>query len=245
MNREQQITEVFVEVADSLIDDFDVIDFLQQFSVRCMELLDVDAVGVMLADQHDNLRVLAASDEHTRLLELFALQHDQGPCVECYRTGRSRTDIDLTDPRTTRGWPQFAPRARSAGFVAANVIPLRLRGRVIGVLGLFQTTPAVLSPADTVLAQALADMATIAVLQQRTLDHSEVERAQLQYALTSRIVLEQVKGILAERWNLSVDDAFAAFRAYARANHYKLAQLAREIADGTFDTTRIPHKPHP
>ena len=245
MTREQQLTEVFVEVADSLIADFDLIDFLQQLSVRCMELLDVAAVGILLADTHDHLQVLAASDEHTRLLELFALQHDQGPCVECYQSGRPRTNISLHDPETTRGWPQFAAVARTTGFVSTNAIPMRLRGRVIGVLGLFQTDPAPLSQEDIILAQALADMSTIAILQQRTLAHSELERGQLQYALTSRIVLEQVKGVLAERWHISLDDAFSAFRAYARSNNHQLAKLARQITDDTFDTYLIPHPAKP
>ncbi|MEY9837138.1 ANTAR domain-containing protein [Streptacidiphilus sp. EB103A] len=245
MTREQRMTEVFVEVADSLIDDFDLIDFLQQLSVRCMELLDVAAVGILLADQHDNLQTMAASDEHTRLLELFALQHDQGPCVECYKSGTARTNIDLSDPRITADWPEFAARAAGTGFVTANALPLRLRGRVIGAVGLFQTSPVPLSDQDIALAQALADVATIAILQQRTLDHSQIERAQLQSALTSRIALEQAKGILAERWQVTVDEAFAAFRGYARAHQRQLAKLAREIADGTFDTTAIPHPRHP
>ncbi|MFD4835514.1 ANTAR domain-containing protein, partial [Streptomyces uncialis] len=155
--------------------------------------------------------------------------------------------INLTGPATTARWPQFAVRATETGFVATNALPLRLRGRVIGALGLFQTDPDPLSDEDITLAQALADVATIAILQQRTLDHSQVERAQLQYALTSRIVLEQAKGILAERWQVSPDDAFTAFRDYSRAHNLRLAQLARDIAGGTFDTTAIPHpnKPTP
>ena len=219
MTREQRVTEVFVEVADSLIDDFDLIDFLQQLSVRCMELLDVAAVGILLADVHGTLQTIAASDEHTRLLELFALQNNQGPCVDCYRNGTARTNIDLSGPRAGAGWPQFAARARETGFVAANALPLRLRGRVIGAVALFQTDPDPLSAGDITLAQALADVATIAILQQRTATHGEVERTQLQYALTSRFVLEQVKGILAERWQVSVDEAFGTFRSYARAHN--------------------------
>lgn len=245
MTREQRVAEIFVEAADSLIDDFDLIDFLQQLSVRCMELINVAAVGILLADQHDSLQTMAASDEHTRLLELFATQHDQGPCVECYKSGQAHTNINLTDPAVIARWPQFAPRATETGFVAANALPLRLRGRVIGTLALFQTDPDSLSDQDITLAQALADIATIALLQQRTAANSEVERAQLQHALTSRIVLEQVKGILAERWHVTVDEAFAAFRSYARAHHRQLAQLAREIAGGTFDTTRIPDPNRP
>lgn len=142
MTREQRMTEVFVEVADSLTDDFDLIDFLQQLSVRCVELLNVAAVGILLADTHGTLQTMAASDEHTRLLELFALQHDQGPCVDCYHSGQARTNISLADPETTARWPQFVARATETGFVATNVIPLRLRGRIIGALALFQTDPA-------------------------------------------------------------------------------------------------------
>ncbi|MFG1805688.1 GAF and ANTAR domain-containing protein [Streptomyces sp. NPDC049040] len=241
MTREQRMTEVFVEVADSLTDEFDLIDFLQQLSARCVELLDVAAVGILLADAHDTLQTMAASDEHTRLLELFALQDHQGPCVDCYRTGEARTGINLTDPETAAHWPQFAARATDTGFVTANVLPLRLRGRVIGTLALFQTDPDPLSGQDITLAQALADVATIAILQQRTLDHGQVERAQLQYALTSRIVVEQAKGILAERWHVSPDAAFAAFRAYARAHNLQLAELARDVAASTLNSTAIPH----
>jgi GAF domain-containing protein len=241
VTREQRLTEIFVEVADSLIDDFDLIDFLQQLSVRCMELVDVAAVGILLADQHDILQTMAASDEHTRLLELFATQHDQGPCVECYKSGEPRTAIDLTDPEVATRWPQFAPRAAETGFVAANALPLRLRGRVIGVMGLFQTDPAPLSPEDIALAQALADIATIALLQQRTAAHSEVERVQLQYALTSRIVLEQAKGILAERWHTTIDDAFALLRNHARSHRLRLTDLARQVTEGTLDTEAVLH----
>ncbi|WP_037606769.1 GAF domain-containing protein [Streptacidiphilus rugosus] len=245
MAREQQVTKVFVEVADSLIDDFDLIDFLQRLSERCVELLDVAACGVLLADEHDVLQVLAASDEDTRLLELFALQHDQGPCVDCYRSGEPRTNINLDNPGAEQAWPQFTPAARRSGFASTNSIPMRLRGKVIGALGLFQYSDHHLSDADTALAQALADLATIAILQQRTLAHSETERSQLQYALTSRIVLEQVKGILAERWQVTTDEAFAAFRAYARAHHHQISRLARAIADGEFDTDQIPRTaPH-
>ncbi|WP_405495256.1 GAF domain-containing protein [Streptomyces sp. NBC_00096] len=241
MTRERLMTEVFVEAADSLTDDFDLIDFLQRLSVRCAELLQVAAVGILLADQHDSLQTMAASDEHTRLLELFALQHGQGPCVDCYNTGQSRIAINLTDPVVTLPWPQFAARATRTGFVAMSVLPLRLRGRVIGALALFQKHPARLTDADIALAQALADVATIAILQQRTVDHGQIENAQLQQALTSRIILEQAKGILAERWQSSVDDAFFTLRSYARAHNRQLTKLASEIADGTFDTTAIPH----
>ncbi|MFF4257629.1 GAF domain-containing protein [Streptomyces sp. NPDC001663] len=240
MARERRLAQIFVEVADSLVEDFDVIDLLQRLSARCVELLDVSAAGILLVDAHGELQIIAASDEHTRLLELFALQHDQGPCVECYRTGAVRTNIDLTRPEATVDWPSFAARARETGYVSTHAIPLRLRSRVVGALNLFQATPQRLGDDDIALAQALADVATIAILQQRTLERSHVENSQLETALTSRILIEQVKGVLAERWNTSVDDAFAAFRSYARARHLRLSDFATLIISGDFDTSAIP-----
>ncbi|MEU5041264.1 GAF and ANTAR domain-containing protein [Streptomyces griseorubiginosus] len=240
MARERRLAEIFVEVADSLVDDFDVIDLLQRLSTRCVELLDVSAAGILLADAHGELQIIAASDEHTRLLELFALQHDQGPCVECYRTGKPRTNIDLTRPETTVAWPRFAVRARETGYEATHAIPLRLRSRVVGALNLFQTEAHRLGDDDIALARALADVATIAILQQRTLEQSHVENSQLETALSNRILIEQVKGVLAERWETSVDDAFAAFRSYARSRHLRLSEFATHIISGGFDTTEIP-----
>ncbi|MEV0905567.1 GAF and ANTAR domain-containing protein [Streptomyces hokutonensis] len=240
MARERRLAEIFVEVADSLVEDFDVIDLLHRLAARCVELLNVSAAGILLVDGHGELQIIAASDEHTRLLELFALQHDQGPCVECYRTGAARTNIDLTRAETTATWPRFARQARATGYVTTHAIPLRLRNRVVGALNLFQTTAHRLRDDDIALAQALADVATIAILQQRTLEQSHLENSQLENALTSRILIEQVKGFLAERWNTSVDDAFAAFRSYARARHLRLSDLAAQIVSGGFDTSVIP-----
>ncbi|WP_442806337.1 GAF and ANTAR domain-containing protein [Streptomyces sp. NBC_01317] len=240
MAREQRLAEIFVEVADSLIDDFDVIDLLQRLSTRCIELLDVDAAGIMLADVHGELQIMAASDEHARLLELFAVQHDQGPCVECYATGVASPNIDLTDDAAAEKWPRFTAQARATGYVTTHALPLRLRDRVVGALNLFQNEPHPLGEGQLALAQALADVATIAILQQRTLEQSHVETSQLQAALTSRVLIEQVKGILAERWGASVDESFEAFRAYARAHRLRLADFAAEIITGGFDTTLIP-----
>ncbi|MFD3516375.1 ANTAR domain-containing protein [Streptomyces sp. NPDC058657] len=243
--RERRLTEVFVEVADSLVEDFDVLDFLHRLSRRCVELLDVTAAGILLADSHGELRLVAASDEHTRLLELFALQHDQGPCVECYRTGDPGLNIDLAHPATTQGWDRFATRARENGFATTHAVPLRLRSRIVGALNLFHTDTQHLTDQDATLAQALADIATIAVLQQRTLEASQTEAAQLQAALTSRIILEQAKGILAERLNLTPDQAFDVFRTHARSHGLRLSDTARRIIDGDFDTEQLAARPTP
>ncbi len=232
MSRQQQVSEVFVELADTLVDEFDIIDFLQKLSTRCVELLDVTAAGILLADSYGTLQTIAASDETTRMLELFSLQHEQGPCVECYTRGAARINIDLASPTDTAGWTQFAARARAAGFVTAHAFPLRLRQHVVGAMNLFRADRAQLGQEDTALAQALADIATIGILQQRTLEQSHTERTQLQAALTSRIVIEQAKGILAERWNTSPDRAFTALRGYARGHGRQISVLAGQIIDG-------------
>ncbi|MFE6483802.1 GAF and ANTAR domain-containing protein [Streptomyces sp. NPDC057757] len=243
MPREQQLTDVFLDIADSLVSDFDILDFLQQFTTHCAGLLDVATAGVLLGDERGRLQLLAASDENTRMLEVFASEHEQSPCVDCFRSGRPVPHVDLTQPEAVERWPQFTQAARERGFSAMHAFPLRLRDTVVGSLGLFRTTPQPLGQEDVLLAQALADMATIAVLQQRTLAQSETERAQLQYALTSRIILEQAKGVLAERWHCTVDEAFTALRAHTRTHHLRLTELTQDIANGKFDTDQIPHTP--
>ncbi len=191
MNREQRLAETFVELADTLVDDFDVIDFLQVLAARCVELLDVGAAGIMLAAQGDALVTVAASDERARLLELFEIQNDEGPCRDCYRLGAAVVNVDLDGARTR--WPLFVPRAIAAGFSCANALPLRLRGQIVGSLNLFHAGTADLDGAELRMAQALADAATMGIVQQRTVHRSEVAAAQLQAALTRRIVIEQAR----------------------------------------------------
>ncbi|MFI9231673.1 ANTAR domain-containing protein [Streptomyces rimosus] len=239
MTREEQLLAAMVEAVDTLVDDFDLIDFLHQLCDRCNELLDVTAVGVMLADPDGRLHLIAASDEHTRLLELFALQTDQGPCVECHRSGTARLNIDLHSPAQTAAFPRFAERARQTGFTTTHALPMRLRQQVVGALNLFDAREQNLSGSDAQVAQALADVATIAILQHRTIVHANIERAQLKAALSSRIVIEQAKGILTERWNTDLDTAFYALRQHARTHQHKLTTLCQQLIDGTLDTTAI------
>ncbi|MFD9475920.1 ANTAR domain-containing protein [Streptomyces nojiriensis] len=239
MNREARVLEVVTEAVDTMLDDFDLIDFLQRLCERCVELLDVSAAGVMLVDHSDTLQLIAASDEHTRLLELFALQHDEGPCVECHRTGKIWLNVDLNTPAATVGFPAFAARAREAGFATTHALPMSLRHQVIGALNLFHQDTRTLAPADVRLAQTLADVATIAILQQRTIDRQSAEHQQLEAALNSRITIEQAKGILAERWRTDPDSAFTALRRHARGHRIKLSDLAAQIAAGTLDSDTI------
>jgi hypothetical protein len=239
LDRERRLAETFVELADTLVADFDVIDFLQVVAGRCVELLDVAAAGLVLADGGGSLVTVAASDERARLLELFEIQNDEGPCRDCYRQAAAVVNVDL-DGALER-WPRFAPHAITAGFGSANALPLRLRNQVIGSLNLFHTSAAGLSGEQLRLAQALADAATIGILQQRTIHQGEVVAGQLQAALTSRVVIEQAKGVLAERLQISPDDAFQVLRSAARSRNRLLSDLADEVANSAAGDSDVVH----
>jgi hypothetical protein len=237
MDREQRLAETFVELADTLVDDFDVIDFLQVLAARCVELLDVAAAGIMLADPGGSLMTVAASDERARLLELFEIQSDEGPCRDCYRLGAAVVNVDLEGARAR--WPQFTPQAISGGFRSANALPLRLRSQVVGSLNLFHAGTGGLGEAELRMAQALADAATIGIVHQRTIRRGEVVAGQLQLALTSRIVIEQAKGVLAERLRISPGNAFEVLRGAARSRNRLLSDLARDITSGSADAAQL------
>jgi GAF domain-containing protein len=226
----QLLSETFVELTDTLVAEFDVIDFLHVLTGRSAALLDVSAVGLLLADQRGELRVVAASSEAARLLELFQLQNDQGPCLDCFRSGQPVTATDLgTDQR----WPRFAAAAAQAGFAAVQALPMRLREQVIGALNLFRAVPGVFDFADVRVGQALADVATIGLLHERNMRRSDTLNEQLQTALNSRVVIEQAKGKLAERLGLDMDQAFSVLRDYARSRNRRLSDLARALVDGS------------
>jgi GAF domain-containing protein len=241
MRREQQLVAVFVELADTLVDDFDVIDFLYTLAHRCVELLDVQAAGLMLGDQHGRLRSAAASSEHARLLDLFESQTEAGPSVDCFRSGQPVINAELDTPR----WPHLNEAAREAGFASLHALPLRLRGEIIGVLNLFHGEPLTLSDADIHVAQALADISTISILSQRSLREGELLAGQLQNALTSRITIEQAKGMLSAKLRMPMDEAFAAIRDHARAHHERLSDVARRITEGDEATLSALNGPDP
>ena len=231
MTREHDLAEALVEAADTLVDDFDIIDFLHTLAERCVALLDVDAAGLMLVDQHGQLHATAASSENARLLELFELQIDAGPCVDAFRSGEPVVNADL--PANHERWPRFAQAAEAAGYVSVHALPLRLRSTVIGALNLFCSRPGPLGESDVRTGQALADVATIGILAQRNIHQAELLTAQLQKALTSRVIIEQAKGVLAERHKVTVDEAFGLMRTHARARNLRLSDLAQEVADGS------------
>ncbi|WP_329527028.1 GAF and ANTAR domain-containing protein [Streptomyces sp. NBC_01462] len=223
------LAKTFVELADNLVADFDLIDFLRLLTDRCVGMLDASAAGVLLADHDGELRVMAASDEQVRLLELFQLQNDEGPCLDCFRTGAPVVVTDLVEEADR--WPRFVAAAHRSGFRSVQALPMRLRDDVVGALNLFHTRRGPFEPDATPLAQALADVATISLLQQRTAHRSTVLNEQLQSALNSRVLIEQAKGKLAERRGIDMEQAFTTLRGYARAHNRRLSDLARAFID--------------
>jgi transcriptional regulator with GAF, ATPase, and Fis domain len=239
---EIQIADVFVELADTLVDDFDIMDFLHVLTERSVTLVRASAAGLLLADERGTLQVVAASSERTRLLELFQLQTDQGPCVDCFRTGQPVTVTDLTDLTDAARWPRFSAAAAEVGFAAVHAVPMRLRTETIGALNFFDTQPGAIDESKLRLGQALADVATIGLLQQRAIHRRDAVTEQLQTALNSRVLIEQAKGVLSERLQLSVDDAFTLLRGTARRQNRRLSDLALAVIDGSEQLSPDPQR---
>ena len=231
MPREALLARTLVELADTLVDDFDVVELLTLLADRCVEVLDVAAAGLMLVAPEGDLRVVASSSEEMRLVELFELQAQEGPCPDCYRTGQRTLSRDLVEDEAR--WPRFGPVALKAGFRSVHALPMRLRGVTIGALNLFRADEGVLDDADIVAAQALADVATIGILQHRAALQAHIVIDQLNNALQSRISIEQAKGVIAERSRLDMDQAFAWLRHHARSSNLLLLDVAHAVIDGT------------
>jgi len=246
MDRDVLLARTFVEVADTLVDEFDIVDFLSGLATRCVELFDTVEAGLMVAEAAGAVQVVASSSHQMHLLELFEVQHEQGPCLDCYRTGEAVDCSDLSNAADR--WPTFAPEAVAAGFSSAHALPMRLRNEVIGSLNLLRRPSGSLDAADLVAAQALADVATIGILQHRAAEEARMLAEQLQYALNSRVTIEQAKGVLSERAGIDAEDAFAALRRYARNHNLRLVDVAHGVVDRTLDTeaispTRRPPRP--
>ena len=225
------LSDTFVELTDTMVAGFDVIDFMHMLTNRSVQLLDVAAAGLLLADPRGELRVVAASSEAARLLELFQIQNDEGPCLDCFRSGQPVQAADLA--AVALRWPRFAPAAGQAGFAAVQALPMRLREQVIGALNLFRASPGAFDPAEVRIGQALADVATISLLQERNMRHTDTLNEQLQTALNSRVIIEQAKGKLAERLGLDMDQAFNLLRESARTSNRRLSDLAQVLVSGT------------
>jgi hypothetical protein len=234
MTREQRIVRTFVELADTMVGDFDVIEFLRRLAERCVELLDCSEAGLLLADSGGGLRVMASSSERADALDLLQSQHDEGPCVECYACGVPVFSPDLR--ADLERWPTFAPAAVNRGFLSTHALPMRVRGRTVGALNLFRFQLGPISELDVSLGQGMADIAAVGLLQERTLREARGVVERLQGALSSRVLIEQAKGVVAERAQIDVDAAFCQLRDYARERNRRLSEIAREVIEGELDT---------
>jgi GAF domain-containing protein len=235
--REEWLARTFVELVDTMVADFDVIDLMSTLVDRCAELLESSEVGLALADPQGQLRVLASSSERMRVLELIEIQNDEGPCRDCFRAGEQVVNqrLDASGGR----WPKFGKEARSAGFKMVHALPLRLRSQTIGAMNIFNVDLVELSSQEVNLAQALADAATIGVLQERAVRQGVELAGQLQRALNSRIVIEQAKGVVAERLRVGMDEAFDLIRSYARGTRRRLGEVAVNLIDGSIEVTAL------
>jgi hypothetical protein len=236
MDNYKRLAEAFVGLADTLVDDYDAIELSQQLIDNSMSLLPISAAGLLVGDLKGGLQVIASSSEETRLLELLQVEADLGPCLLAYRTGEQVLVDDLS--RDSQRWPEFAKRALAYNYRSVCALPLRLRDERVGALNLFRDELGSLTPVDLAVGQALADVATIGILHHRILTHSDLINQQLQTALNTRVVIEQAKGVVAERGHVDMEEAFALLRSHARRNHQRLAEVAQAVVDHS-DTTAI------
>lgn len=238
-NRERLLADTFLKLADTLVDDFDVIDVLTTLSARCVELLDAAATGILVADTRGDLHVMAASSEQVNVLELFQIQNEEGPCLDAFRTGQAVVHGDMGG---TSPWSRFASMALAVGFPSVHAFPLVLRGKVLGTLNLFMTEARPLPAMDVVVAQALAHAATLALLQDRAALNWQRLTAQLEGALNSRVTIEQAKGVISEVASIGTDEAFLRLRSFARSHNLKLTDAAAAVVNrtlGAIDGTEI------
>lgn len=222
-----QVADVFTDVADTLVADFDLVEFLHAVAHHAAAISGAAAAGVMLSGPNGNLHHVGATSEDARLLELFQIQNAEGPCLDSFRSGRPVVVSDLDE--VTSRWPSFAPRAISHGMTSVYAFPMRLRDQVIGGLNVFQTVRRELVTGEVRVLQALADMATISLIQEQAVSRAELLTEQLQVALTSRIVVEQAKGAVARTFAITVEESFELMRGYSRLHRRRLTDVAHDI----------------
>ncbi len=242
MSREADVVKSLVEMADTLVDDYDVVDLLTGMAGRCVSLLGASAAGVMLASPSGSLGLVASSSEAMRLLELFELQAAEGPCVDAFHSGETVEHEVLTSG--SGRWPLFTAAALEAGFSSALAIPLRWRDGILGALNILSVSPEPMAEPDRIVARAFADLAALSIVQHRATAEARRLNEQLSAALASRIVIEQAKGVISERAGVDLADAFSRLRSYARNNNLRLTDVARAAVDGTLhDSAWLPSAP--
>lgn len=230
-SRAQRVSAAFVRLTDTLVADYDVLDLLHALVEASVDLLDAAAAGLLLADPHGELQVVASTSEQSQLVEILQLRAGEGPCVECYITGTVVEVEDIQSMQTR--WPDFKQAALSQGFRSVHAVPLRVHGKTIGAMGLFGDRPGALTPEDSAIGQALADVATISILQERTIRESALVNEQLQRALNSRVLIEQAKGVVSHTAGVDMEEAFRRLRKFARDNNQNLHDTATQVIDRT------------
>ncbi|MHB1853721.1 MAG: GAF and ANTAR domain-containing protein [Acidimicrobiales bacterium] len=233
MSREADVVRSLVEMADTLVEDYDVIELLTVLTDRCVALLGITAAGVMLAGPSGELRLVASSSEAMRLLELFELEASEGPCLDAFHSGQPVEHENLT--AGAGRWPRFATASLESGFVSASALPLRLRDKTVGALNLLGATTTPMGEDDLVVAKAFADLATLSILQHRASIDAQRLNEQLSTALTSRVMIEQAKGVISERGGISLAEAFSRLRSYARRHNLRLTDVAQAALDNQLD----------
>jgi GAF domain-containing protein len=228
-SREWRLATTFVRLADTLVADYDVVELLQSLVDNCADLLDASAVGLLLVADQGGLDLIASTSEQSRLVETLQASSGVGPSNEAFRTRQAVAVADIA--KVPESWATFRDRALGQGFRAAHAVPLRLRDTVIGTLTLFQTSPGLLSEEDASVAQGLADVATIGILHERALREEAIAKEQLQHALDSRVIIEQAKGVIAQKRGADMDQAFELLRGYARSHGENLRDVARLIVE--------------
>lgn len=230
--REGRLVAALISMADTLVSNFDVVDLFHELVVSCTDLLDVAQAGLLLTDGNGVLGVAAASSQATGVVELLELENQGGPGTEAFSTGRPVHSGSLAGSEARHRWPEFGEAARAAGFSAVTAVPMRLRHQVLGALDLFLTDAEDLTDQDLMVAQALADLATIAIIQDRLTVDDRTVISQLRTALESRVVIEQAKGIVAQEADLTMDEAFARIRQHARNHNERLRDISAAVVSG-------------
>lgn len=228
-SREHQIIRAFVDLSNELVDEYDVVDMLSHLTTSCAGLLNVASAGLLLADGKGTLHLMASTSERTHHLEVFQLQREEGPCLDCYADGEPVIVPDLATEQ--QRWPQFCRAAEAVGFKSVHALPMRLRDTLLGTLGLFGEETGRLDDDDLALAQALVHVASVAIVNEKAAADLAIVNSQLQHALTSRVVLEQAKGVIAHTGGIEMSDAFAVLRRYARDHGRLLSDVATEVVN--------------
>ncbi|TDW29314.1 GAF and ANTAR domain-containing protein [Cryobacterium psychrophilum] len=231
VSRAWQVSSAFVKLTDTLVGEYDVLDVLHTLVEVSVDLLDAESAGLLLVDPNGELQVLASTSEESQLVEILQSQAGVGPCIDAFRTGTVVTISDIATEGSQ--YPEFQAAALSQGFHSVHAIPMRVRPNTIGALNLFRKNTGRLTEEDAAIGQALADVATISILQERTVRENTVVNEQLQRALNSRILIEQAKGVIAQRSQVNMNEAFNRLRAYARSHNELMHESAEKVISST------------